>query len=107
MVFTLRHSFDFINDNFDSGLVNVNSFEISGIISYNGYQYVVLDTDTAEIEIIARTWFDQRRSFDYAVNVLPGGTKTFEFSPRGDRPAHPEEHAKCLRPPCLPPPAPS
>lgn len=46
MVFTLRHPFDFIDDDFDSGLVNVNSFEISGIISYNGYQYVTWYTSS-------------------------------------------------------------
>ncbi|HEV2533331.1 metallophosphoesterase [Phenylobacterium sp.] len=56
----------------------------------NGYQFVILDPDVEELTVVARTYFNDRRTFDVAVDVVENGTATFDFKPTITKPAFPE-----------------
>jgi predicted MPP superfamily phosphohydrolase len=58
-------------------------FQYSDRKYFNGYQYIIIDTDNTEVSFDIRTWYDApRRSFDVAVNIADGGKASFPLTPR-------------------------
>ncbi|MFW9990081.1 MAG: metallophosphoesterase [Candidatus Odinarchaeota archaeon] len=51
---------------------------------YNGYSIINYDTSTNKVELNLRTYFDNRRAFDKAVNKVEDGKRVFQLNKTSD-----------------------
>lgn len=53
---------------------------------YNGYSIIIYDLDKSEFRVMLRTYFDQRREFDKAINYTAEGEYKFPYNPKTKKP---------------------